>query len=95
MDNKKIETGKAEATPNSGHNIVEVMKPFVKFGVKALGLLGSVLVHIVKSIPRPDDHKQAPNKNDRVIKIYSHFPNSWYFLMLMPTLSPGSYLPLA
>jgi hypothetical protein len=69
MNNKKIETGKAEATPNNGHNIVEVMKPFVKFGVKALGLLGSVLIHIVKSIPRPDDHKQAPKKNDRVIKI--------------------------
>jgi hypothetical protein len=69
MDNKKIGTGKAEAAHNSNHNVIEVMKPFVSFGVKALTLLGSVLVHIVKNIPKPHDHKQAPKKNDKVIKI--------------------------
>jgi hypothetical protein len=69
MDSKKIGTGKAEATHDSKHNVIEVMKPFVIFGVKALTLLGSVLVHIVKSIPRPHDHKPAPKKNDKVIKI--------------------------
>jgi hypothetical protein len=69
MDDKKIGTGKAEATRNSNHNLIEVMKPFVSFGVKALTLLGSVLVHIVKSIPRPHDHKPASKKNNKVIKI--------------------------
>jgi hypothetical protein len=69
MEDKKIGTGKAEATHNSNHNVIEVMKPFVSFGVKALTLLGSVLVHIVKNIPKPQDHKQAPKKNGKVIKI--------------------------
>jgi hypothetical protein len=68
MDSKKIGTGKAEATHNSNHNVIEVMKPFVNYGVKALTLLGSVLVHIVKSIPKPHD-QPAPRKNDKVIKI--------------------------
>lgn len=69
MDSKKIGTGKAEATRSSDHDVIEVMKPFVSFGVKALGLLGSVLVHIVKNIPKPHDHKPAPKKDDKVIKI--------------------------
>jgi hypothetical protein len=69
MNNKKIGTGKAEAVRNSSHNVIEVMKPFVIFGVKALAVLGSVLVHIVKNIPKPHDHKQAPGKNNKVIKI--------------------------
>ena len=69
MDNRKIGTGKAQAAPRSSHSLIHVMKPFVGFGVKALTLLGSVLVHIVKNIPKPDDHKQPQNKNEKVIKI--------------------------
>jgi len=69
MENKKIEAGRAGVKPNNGGNVIEVMKPFVKFGVKALGVLGSVLIHIVKNIPRPDHDKPASKKSDRVIKI--------------------------
>ena len=65
--NKKIGTSK-EATPDVLHDTVQVMKPLVKFSIKALGLLGTVLVHIVKNIPKPDSGK-APSKNDKVIKI--------------------------
>jgi hypothetical protein len=67
MENKKIGTGKAEATHHTSHNAVEVMKPFVTFGVKALGLLATALVHIVKNVPKPDDNKAQGN--NKVIKI--------------------------
>jgi len=68
METKKIGTNKAEAVKANEHNVIEVMKPFVTFGVKALGLLATTLVHIVKNIPKPDSHKPA-SKNDRIIKI--------------------------
>lgn len=67
QDNKKIGTGN-NTTPDVLHDTVQVMKPLVKFSIKALGLLGTVLVHIVKNIPKPDSVK-APSKNDKVIKI--------------------------
>lgn len=67
MEKKKIGTGKAETTQHNSHNALEVMKPFAKYGVKALGTLASALVYIVKNIPKPDDHK--PRKSDKIIKI--------------------------
>ncbi|WP_374951459.1 hypothetical protein [Mucilaginibacter sp.] len=68
MEPKKIGKGKADATHHNANNIVEVMKPFVGFGIKAIAVLGSALVHIVKNIPKPADEKQ-PVKSNRVIKI--------------------------
>ncbi|MBD1394483.1 hypothetical protein [Mucilaginibacter glaciei] len=68
MQQKKIGRGKAEAAKNNDNGLIETMKPFVTFGVKALAVLGSALVHIVKNIPKPEDHRPA-NKNDKVIKI--------------------------
>jgi hypothetical protein len=67
QDNIKIGTSK-ESAPDVLHNTMQVMKPLVKFSIKALGLLGTVLVHIVKNIPKPDTHK-TPRGNDKVIKI--------------------------
>jgi len=67
MENKKIGSGKAQPTHDAGHNVLEAVKPFAVFGAKALGVLASALVHIVKNIPKPDDYKKA--KNDKVIKI--------------------------
>ena len=50
------------------HDTWTVMKPFVHFGVKAMQVIGSGLVFIVKHVPKPDDHKPK-SKNDKVIKI--------------------------
>jgi len=47
----------------------EVMKPFVHFSAKALLVLGSALLAIVKFIPKALDHKPEKQKGDRVIKI--------------------------
>ncbi|WP_214069974.1 hypothetical protein [Mucilaginibacter sp. dw_454] len=47
----------------------EVMKPFVHFGFKALVLIGSAVIGIIKLVPallRPNDQ---PKKDTRIIKI--------------------------
>jgi hypothetical protein len=47
----------------------EVMKPFVHFGVKAMTVIGSALVTIVKNAPKALEHKPEEKKKDRIIKI--------------------------
>jgi hypothetical protein len=48
----------------------EVMKPFVKFGFKAIGIIGGALISIVKLLPMLAPDKDQPIKNDkRIIKI--------------------------
>jgi hypothetical protein len=51
------------------HDTWTVMKPFVHFSIKALRVIAHTLIFIVKRIPKPDDHKPARSKNDKVIKI--------------------------
>ncbi|MBK0378625.1 hypothetical protein [Mucilaginibacter segetis] len=69
-ENKQIGTGKAETTRQNGESLVQVMKPFVKFGVLAVGVLASALITIVKHIPKPDTgHSAKRGKDNRVIKI--------------------------
>ncbi len=46
-----------------------VMKPLVHFSIKAMRVLAHALIFIVKNIPKPDDHKPAEKKSDKVIKI--------------------------
>jgi hypothetical protein len=79
-DIKKIGTGN-NATPHALHDTVQIMKPLVKFSIKALGLLGTVLVHIVKNIPKPDTHK-TPRGNEHIWDKFSQRPNSYNFLCL-------------
>ena len=64
---KKI--GKNETEVQNAHSAWEVMKPFVRFGLKATGLIASTLIAIVKNIPKPDSSKQPQHKNDKIIKI--------------------------
>jgi len=47
----------------------EVMKPFVHFSVKAITVIGSALVVIVKHAPKALEHKPEEKKKDRIIKI--------------------------
>jgi hypothetical protein len=47
-----------------------VMKPFVRFGFKAMTLIGGALIGIVKLLPSLlAEHKEQPKKSDKVIKI--------------------------
>jgi hypothetical protein len=64
---KKIE--KHETEVQNVHSVWDVMKPFVRFGLKATGLIASALIAIVKNIPKPDSSKQPQHKNDKIIKI--------------------------
>ena len=45
-----------------------IMRPFVRFSIKALRVIAHSLIFIVKNIPKPENHK-PPSKNDKVIKI--------------------------
>ena len=47
----------------------EVMKPFVKFGVKALAVMGSVAWGIIKLAPRLLAYKPEDQKSDKVTKV--------------------------
>ncbi|MBD1367130.1 hypothetical protein IDJ77_25185 [Mucilaginibacter sp. ZT4R22] len=69
MEKKKIGSGKANATRSNDHNALEVMKPFLNFGVKAITVIGSALITIVRNIPKPEGHTAKPKKDGRIIKI--------------------------
>ena len=47
------------------HDTWTVMKPFLHFSIKAMKVIAHALIFIVKSIPKPEQHK----KSDKVIKI--------------------------
>ena len=44
-----------------------VMKPFAKFSIKALQVIGHALIFIVKNVPKPEHHER-PEKG-KIIKI--------------------------
>ncbi|RWY51082.1 hypothetical protein [Mucilaginibacter gilvus] len=69
MEKKKIGTAKAPAARSNDHNALEVMKPFLSFGLKAMAVIGSALVTIVRNIPKPENHTSKPKKDGRIIKI--------------------------
>jgi len=71
QNTKRIGTNKRAAVATRMHTLQDtwrVMKPFVRFSVKAIKLLGQSLIFIVKNIPKPEEHKHE-GKNDKVIKI--------------------------
>jgi len=47
----------------------EVMRPFVHFGIKAIGAIAHTLIYVVKHIPRPDSLKPSEKKSGKIIKI--------------------------
>jgi len=53
---------------DSLHDAWIVMKPFVRFSIKAMKVMAHTLIFIVRHIPKPEDHK-ARSKNDKVVKI--------------------------
>lgn len=66
-DIKQLNKGKSNLAEHH-HYDLSVMKPFVKFGIGAMGAITHTLIGIVKSIPKPhdDDDKRGNNK---IIKI--------------------------
>lgn len=51
------------------HDTWTVMKPFVKFSIGTMKLLAHALIYIVKSIPKPEEHKPVSKGEGKVIKI--------------------------
>jgi len=47
----------------------EVMKPFVHFAVKALGVVASATFAIVKLVPKALEHQPEKRKDERIIEI--------------------------
>ena len=65
--NKQLNVGKSHAA-DTHHSNLDVMKPFLKFGVGAMNAIGHTLVSIVKSVPRPHSHQDEDNRG-RVVKL--------------------------
>ena len=64
-------TGKHSSNVNDhSGNTWEIMKPFVHFGLKAIGLIAGTLLIIIKNIPKHDKAVEPDNRN-RIIK-YKH-----------------------
>lgn len=62
----KYITQHADAPPNKQGSFWHEMKPFVKFGFKALGIMGGALIAIVKAIPKP---YSEPKKSNTVTEV--------------------------
>ena len=60
---------KQEITMDDLRHTWTVMKPFVRFSIKAMRVIAHALIFIVKNIPKPEEHKPAASKNGKVIKI--------------------------
>lgn len=40
----------------------EVMKPFVKFSLTALGIIGYALISLIRHLPKPERHQDQKSK---------------------------------
>jgi len=50
------------------HDAWQTMKPFVRFSIKAMKVIGYAAIFVIKNVPKPGDHNPPPN-NGKVIKI--------------------------
>ena len=66
--NKKLGTSKPVEQSTMKQNW-EVMKPFVYFSVKAMGVIAGALISIVKLLPMLAPKDDKPKKDDRIINI--------------------------
>jgi hypothetical protein len=69
QNNKKI--GKAHPPKRTWQENWEVMKPFVHFSIKALGIVAGAVVGIIRLLPILLEHKenQPAKKDTKIIKI--------------------------
>lgn len=61
--------GKRETEVQNTPTAWEVMKPFVRFGLRAMGLIAVALIAVIRNIPKPDSRKQAEHKDNKIIKV--------------------------
>jgi hypothetical protein len=68
---KRVQQHHKQAPTDTWKENWEVMKPFVRFGFKAMVLIGGAMISIIKLIPELlEDHKETKTKkNTRIIKI--------------------------
>lgn len=65
----KYNNNKQHQTNTWKHNW-EVMKPFVRFGFKAMTIIGGAMIGIIKLLPELlQHHEDAPKKDTKIIKI--------------------------
>lgn len=57
MERKYIEQPARQPKPQPNDSFWQVMKPFVKFGFKTMGIIVGALWSIVKIIPKPSEFK--------------------------------------
>ena len=65
---KRIGTGQPVQQSAWKHNW-EVMKPFVHFSVKAMGVIGGAFISIVKLLPMLMPKDDKPKKDNSIINI--------------------------
>lgn len=61
--------GKRETEVQTAHNAWKVMKPFVRFGLKAMGLIAVALIAVIRNIPKPNSSKHPEHKDNNIIRI--------------------------
>jgi hypothetical protein len=68
---KRVQHTNKQAQTDTWKENWEVMKPFVRFGFKAMVLIGGAMISIIKLLPELlAEHKdQKPKKDTRIIKI--------------------------
>jgi hypothetical protein len=62
---KKI--GNEQPTVHTWRENWEVMKPFVHFSIKAMGLVAGALIGIIKLLPILLEHKEQKQKKDKKV----------------------------
>jgi hypothetical protein len=67
-DMKQLNQGKGNLSKPGNYDL-SVMKPFVKFGIGAMGAIAHTLIGIVKAIPKPHHDDDDKRKNNKIIKI--------------------------
>jgi hypothetical protein len=62
MDTIKKPASKQQQISEVRRHNWEVMKPFVKFSITALGIIGYALISLIKHLPKPERHQDQKNK---------------------------------
>jgi hypothetical protein len=62
MDTIKKPASKQQQISEVRRHNWEVMKPFVKFSITALGIIGYALISLIKHLPKPERHHDQKNK---------------------------------
>jgi hypothetical protein len=65
---KQLNKGRSSLSQKQ-HYDLSVMKPFVKFGIGAMGAIAHTLIGIVKAVPKLHHDDEDKRGNNKIIKI--------------------------